>query len=150
MTTKEKATSRYQLAMQFLAESACDSTPHVWHVGNQWHLWTGKDYQPVCAEIVEQRVLRFLVQGDQPISVSVIREIVALLQIMQHREVATTPCWLNGNDSCPRDIIATRNGLLHIRDDGTQLLPHDPNLFGLQRLSTISTTTLSAPNGSHF
>lgn len=129
-TVKKNTTSPYDFAQGLLASEAVDGSPTIWHIRGGWHAWTGTHYTPVCGEVIEQRVLRFLKQRLPGRSgLATIRNVVNFLRIVQHQEIGKAPCWLNGSaDEC-RNLFVVRNGVLQLSGATCELLPHDARLF---------------------
>ena len=113
-TGKDNATSPYDVAQEFLAAEAVDGSPTIWHVRGGWYTWTGTHYAPVCGEIIEQRVLRYLKRLPGGCRLAMIRNVVDFLRIVQHREIATTPCWLDESTAECSNLFVVRNGILRL------------------------------------
>ena len=129
--TEAKHESAYELAQRVLEMESVAGFPRIWHVQGRWYFWTGKDYSAACPEAVEQRVLSILQRlSPDRINPSIIRSIVSLMRIIQHRDLPTAPCWLNESGADPRNLVVVSNGMLRIVGQSVEFLPHDPNLFG--------------------
>ena len=129
-TGKGAPTSSYDLAQEFLDSKSASGFPTIWHVRGGWYAWTGTHYAPVCGEVVEQRVLRFL-QHRWPgtCRLATIRNVTDLLRIVQHQEMDTSPCWLDGSTKECSDLFVARNGVLRLSGITCDIVPHDPRLF---------------------
>lgn len=148
-TAKSTRTS-FEVAQEIDNAMSSSRLPQLLHVGRQWFMWSGKEYRPTWRESVSQLVLRFMAENGLAVSVSAIRNVVSLLQMIRHRDVGLTPCWIEKNGTPADEYFAVQNGLLHLDEGEAILTGHDANLFGLTSAGYEFNPKASCPNWIEF
>ncbi len=80
---------------------------------------------------------------------STIKSVTGLIKIIQHIEVQSIPCWLNGSTGST-SYLAVKNGLLANLTSDIDLRPHDPNIFGMQAAGYEYEPSATCPNWHGF
>lgn len=139
-----------------------DDTTTLWRQQEIWYAWNGAAYPEMEDEAIRKASYGFLEECVKPIKkrdestewvpVDPTRDLVnQMLDPLRAESLlektVEAPRWLDGRlEPRPRDIIACRNGLLHLPTG--RLLPHDPRSSRTTRWSSTTTPTRrSRPSG---
>lgn len=144
---------RYELAQDFLKETAIGGQPTRWFWRGGWYVWSGTHYQQVGQEFIERDVLQFLRDKTVAvINVGTIRGVVDLLRLLQVCEVQQAPAWIQGHsDLTAAQLFPVKNGLLRLRENyAPEVLPHTPAFWGLSASDFLYSKDASCCSWNRF